>query len=101
MTIGLEHYLILSAALFLVGVSGVLLRRNVLIILLSIEIMMNGANVAVVAVAYYQNMMEGQVLALFIMALAAAEVGVALAVVLLVYRRRGTITADEIDLLGQ
>lgn len=101
MSIGFEHYLILSAFLFVIGAAGVLLRRNLLIILLSIEIMVNAANLAVVSVAYYQNIMEAQVLALFIMALAAAEVGVALAIVLLVYRRRGTITVDEIDLLGQ
>ncbi len=101
MTIGFEHYLILSAFLVVIGAAGVLLRRNVLIILLSIEIMMNGANIAVVAMAYHKQLMDGQILALFIMALAAAEVGVALAIVLLVYRRRGTVTADEIDLLGQ
>ncbi len=101
MTIGFEHYLILSALLFVIGATGVLLRRNVLVILLSIEIMINAANLAAVAVGYYHSMMDAQVLALFIMALAAAEVGVALAIVLLVYRRRGTITADEIDLLGQ
>ncbi len=101
MSIGFEHYAILSALLFVIGATGVLLRRNVLVILLSIEIMVNAANLLVVAVGFYRNMMDAQVLALFVMALAAAEVGVALAIVLLVYRRRGTITTDEIDLLGQ
>ncbi len=99
MTVGIEHFVLLSILLFVIGGTGVLIRRNILIILLSIEIMLNGALLAAIAFAAHHGVMGGQIFAIFVMALAAAEAGVALAVVLLVYRRRGTITSDEIDLM--
>ena len=99
--IPLSWYLILSAALFSVGLFGVLSRRNSIAILLGIELMLNSVNINLAAFWRYGNVMDlaGQVFAIIVFAVAAAEVSVGLALVISVYRRRNTVIADEIDLM--
>jgi len=99
--VGLAHYLALSAALFAIGVLGVLWRRNVIAILMSIELMLNAANINLVAFARYGRspLVAGQVFALFVIAVAAAETAVGLAILLAIYRQRRTVAADEINLM--
>jgi len=99
--IPLSWYLTLSAALFSVGLFGVLSRRNAIAILLGIELMLNSVNINLAAFWRYGNVMDlaGQVFAIIVFAVAAAEVSVGLALVISVYRRRNTVIADEIDLM--
>ena len=99
--IPLSWYLILAAALFSVGLFGVLSRKNAVAILLSIELMLNAVNINLLAFWRYQTpaQVAGQVFALIVFAVAAAEVAVGLALVISLYRQRNTIAADEIDLL--
>jgi NADH:ubiquinone oxidoreductase subunit K len=97
--IRLPLVLFFSAALFSVGVYGVLARRNAVLVLMSIELMLNAVNVNLVAFAQYLGQLSGQVFALFVIAVAAAEVGIGLAIVILIYRNRETINVDEVNLL--
>jgi len=99
--VGLEHYLILSAVLFSIGLYGALAKRNAIIILMSIELMLNAVNIAMVAFSRYivPLMLTGQVFAIFIMVVAAAEVAVGLAIIIAIYRHRQSIDATKIDLL--
>ena len=100
--IGLQHFLVLSAILFAIGMFGALSRSNAVGVLLSIELMLNAVNVMLVAFACYVNSAQplaGQLFAIFIMTVAAAEAAVGLAIVITVYRLRHTIQVDEIDLL--
>ncbi|MFN3741977.1 MAG: NADH-quinone oxidoreductase subunit NuoK [Anaerolineales bacterium] len=99
--IPLSWYLLLSAALFSVGVFGVLARRSAIGILLAVELMLNAVNINLVAFWRYltPTQMAGQVFAIIVLAVAAAEVAVGLALVISVYRRRSTVVADELDLL--
>jgi NADH:ubiquinone oxidoreductase subunit K len=100
--IGLQHFLVLSAILFAIGMFGALSRSNAVGVLLSIELMLNAVNVMMVAFACYVESPEplaGQLFAIFIMTVAAAEAAVGLAIVITVYRLRHTIQVDEIDLL--
>ena len=99
--VGLEHYLILSTVLFSIGLYGALAKRNAIIILMSIELMLNAVNIAMVAFSRYivPLMLTGQVFAIFIMVVAAAEVAVGLAIIIAIYRHRQTIDATKIDLL--
>jgi len=92
-------YLLLSAFLFCTGVYGVLARRNGVLVLMSIELMLNAVNINLVAFSARLNDASGQVFALFVIAIAAAEVGVGLAIVLLIYRNRVGVNLDEIDLM--
>ena len=92
-------YLILSAALFTIGVVGVLVRRNALIIFMSIELMLNAANLAFVAFARDLGSLDGQVFVFFVMTVAAAEVAIGLAIIVNVYRLKETVYVDEINLL--
>jgi len=94
--ITLQHYLILSALLFVIGVCGVLIRRNVLIILMSIELMLNAANLALLGFARSMPDHTGHGLALFVMTVAAAEAAVGLALVIAIFRHRGTVNIDEV-----
>ncbi|MBI4295284.1 MAG: NADH-quinone oxidoreductase subunit NuoK [Chloroflexi bacterium] len=98
---GLEHYLILSAVLFCIGLAGAIAKRNVLVILMCVEIMLNAVNIAVVAFSRYivPLQLTGQVFAIFIMTVAAAEVAVGLAIIITIYRNRETIDAGKIDLM--
>lgn len=97
----LSWYLAFSAALFSIGLFGVLARRNAIAILLGVELMLNAVNVNLAAFWRYGDpaAMNGQVFAIIVFAVAAAEVAVGLALVISVYRRRNTVVADEIDLL--
>ena len=95
-----EHYVILSAILFTIGGVGFLIRRNVLVTLMSIELMLNAVNLALVAYnRVHTDDMGGQMFAFFIIAVAAAEVAVGLAIVLSLYRLRATVLSDETDSL--
>jgi NADH-quinone oxidoreductase subunit K len=95
----ITHFLALSGALFLIGMVGVLLRRNVLIVLMSIELMLNGANLAFVAFSRLHGNLDGQVAAMFIIAIAAAEAAVGLAIVVSLFRSRTSADIDDLSLL--
>ena len=99
MSIGLEHYLVLSAVLFAIGLYGALSKRNTIAILLCIEIMLNAVNIALVAFSRFvaPQMLTGQVFVIFIMAVAAAEAAVGLAIIMAIFRRKGTVDPTEID----
>ncbi len=97
--IRLPLVLLFSAALFSIGVYGVLARRNAVMVLMAIELMLNAVNVNLVAFSQFLGDLAGQVFALFVIAVAAAEVGIGLAIVILVYRNRETINVDEVNLL--
>jgi NAD(P)H-quinone oxidoreductase subunit 4L len=99
--VGLEHYLILAAVLFSIGLYGALAKRNAIIILMSIELMLNAVNIAMVAFSRYivPLMLTGQIFAIFIMVVAAAEVAVGLAIIIAIYRHRQTIDATKVDLM--
>ena len=101
MSIGLEHYLMLSATLFSIGLYGALAKRNAIVILMSIEIMLNAVNIAMVAFSRYivPSLLTGQVFAIFIMVVAAAEAAVGLAIIISIYRSRETIESTKIDLM--
>ncbi len=101
MPLGLEHYLILSAILFAIGLYGALTKRNAVIILMCIELMLNAVNITMVAFSRYivPEMLTGQVFAIFIIVVAAAEVAVGLAIILAIYRGFETIDATKIDLM--
>ncbi len=93
------HVLIVAAALVCIGAFGVLLRRNLLFMLLSLEVMLNGAALAFIGAGAHWQQPDGQIFVIFIMAMAAAEVAVGLALILLIYRRSGTLDADRLDVL--
>ena len=95
----LQYVLALAAVLFSIGATGVLLRRNIIVIFMSIEIMLNAANLAFVAVARHLQSMDGQVVVFFVMTVAAAEAAVGLAIILAAFRNRLTVNANELDLL--
>lgn len=95
----LNQFLILSAALFSIGVYGVIARRNGVAVLMSIELILNAVNINLIAFAAMRGDMAGQVFALFVIAVAAAEVGVGLAIVLTIYRNRQSVDLDELDLM--
>jgi NADH-quinone oxidoreductase subunit K len=99
MPVTLSHYLAVSAMLFVIGVAGVLLRKNLLVVLMSIELMLNAANLAFVTFSRAIGGMDGQIIALFVMTIAAAEVAVGLAIVLVVFRVRETTNVDKINLM--
>lgn len=99
MSIGLEHYLILSAILFCIGLYGALAKRNAIIILMAIELMLNAANIALVAFSRYTGAITGQIFAIFVMTVAAAEVAVGLAIIIALYRSRETVDVGLIDLM--
>ncbi len=97
--IPVEYYLIVAALLFAIGVLGVLMRRNALVIFMSIELMLNAVNLTFVALARELNSVDGQIFVFFIMTVAAAEVAVGLAIIISIFRLKGTINVDEINLL--
>ncbi len=99
MAIPLSYYLILSAIVFTTGVVGVLIRRNIIIILLSIELMLNATNINFVAFSYYLQNIAGQVFVFFALTVAAAEVAVGLAIIIALYRTKASINVDEFQLL--
>ncbi|MDH4267610.1 MAG: NADH-quinone oxidoreductase subunit NuoK [Deltaproteobacteria bacterium] len=97
--VSLSSYLILSAILFSIGVVGFLVRRNTLVIFMSIELMLNGANLAFVAFSRFLNSMDGQIFVFFVMSVAAAEAAVGLAIIMAIYRTKETVNADEMNLM--
>jgi NADH-quinone oxidoreductase subunit K len=97
--VGLEHYLVVSALLFSLGLLGVMTRRNVLIIYLSLELMLNAANLALVAFSRFNNNINGQIIVFFIITVAASEVAVGLALIVALYRRRQTTHVEDLATL--
>ena len=99
MTIGLEHYLVVSVLLFCLGLLGVIVRRNLLVIYMSLELMLNAANLALVAFSRFTNNLDGQVFVFFIITVAAAEVAVGLALIVALYRKRQTAHVEDLTTL--
>jgi NADH-quinone oxidoreductase subunit K len=97
--ITLTHYLVLASILFLIGIMGVLLRRNIIMILLSIELMLNAVNINLVAFSHYLQNMTGQVFVLLVITVAAAEAAIGLAILVVLFRNRETVDVDEINLM--
>ncbi|HXF91621.1 MAG TPA: NADH-quinone oxidoreductase subunit NuoK [Nitrospiraceae bacterium] len=97
--IPLSYYVILSAFVFITGVMGVLIRRNIIIILLSVELMLNATNINFVAFSHYLQNVAGQVFVFFALTVAAAEVAVGLAIIIALYRSKSSINVDEFQLL--
>ncbi len=99
MAIGLEHYLLLSAALFAIGLFGALSKRNAIIILMCVELMLNAVNIALVAFSRFVTpaLLTGQVFGIFILVVAAAEAAVGLAIIISIYRSRDTIESDKMN----
>ena len=96
MTVGLDHYLFVSMLLFAIGLFGVVIRRNVLVIYMSLELMLNAANLALVAFSRFNNNLDGQVFVFFIITVAAAEVSVGLALIVALYRKRQTAHVEDL-----
>lgn len=99
MEIGFNHFMILSAILFAIGVIGVLTRKNAIIIFMSIELMLNAVNVGFVAISKFTGAVDAQVFVLFVMTVAAAEVAVGLAIIVTIFRNRKSINIDDVNLL--
>ena len=99
MTIGLNAFLMVSGLLFSIGIFGVILRKNTLIIYMSLELMLNAVNLALVSFSRYNGTMDGNIFVFFIITVAAAEVAVGLAIVVALYRRRQSVMVDEINAL--
>ena len=97
--VSLSSYLILSAVLFSIGVVGFLIRRNIIVIFMSVELMLNAVNLAFVAFSRFLNSMDGQVIVVFVMSVAAAEAAVGLAIIMSIYRTNKTVNADEMNLM--
>ena len=103
MSVGLEHYLVLASILFCIGFYGALTKRNAVVILMCIELMLNAANIALVAFSKYLAkdtvLISGQIFVIFVLVVAAAEAAVGLAIIMALYRRRKTVDSDDIDLM--
>lgn len=97
MTIGLQHFLFLSGLLFATGFLGVLLRRNALVVLMSVELMLVASMLGFAAFSRYNNAVAGNVFTFFIITVAAAEVAVGLAILVALFRKRGTVSLDELN----
>ena len=99
MDIPLSYYLVLSAVLFSIGVAGVLSRRNAIVVFMCIELMLNSVNLTLIAFSSFLGDITGQVLVFFVMAVAAAEAAVGLAIVIAVYRNKQTVSIEEVNIL--
>ncbi len=95
----ITYYLILSAILFVLGVAGFLFRKSVITVFMSIELMLNAVNLSFVAFSYQHKQVDGHLFTFFVMVVAAAEAAVGLAIILTIYKNRGTLAVDEIDTL--
>jgi len=93
----LTHFLVLSFLLFIIGIAGVLIRRNILIVLMSLELVFNSVNIALAAFSYFTGNLNGFAFVVFNITVAAAEVAIGLAILVCVYRRRQTVYVDELD----
>jgi NADH-quinone oxidoreductase subunit K len=96
MNIGLEHYLVVSGLLFSLGLMGVIMRRNLLVIYMCLELMLNAANLALVAMSRFNGNLDGQIMVFFIITVAAAEVAVGLALIVALYRKRQTAHVEDL-----
>ena len=96
MTVSLEHYLIVSIVLFCLGLLGVIIRRNLIVMYMGLELMLNAANLALVSFSHFQDNLDGQIMVFFVITVAAAEVAVGLALIVALYRKRQT--TDVTDL---
>ncbi len=96
MHVGLEHYLVVSAALFCLGILGVVMRRNLLVMYMGLELMLNAANLTLVAFSRFNNHLNGQIMVFFIITVAAAEVAVGLALIVALYRKRQTAHVEDL-----
>jgi NADH-quinone oxidoreductase subunit K len=92
----LNHYLIVSGLLFALGIVGVIIRRNALVIYMALEMNLNAANLALIAFSKFNKIIDGQILVFFVIAIAAAEVAVGLAIIVALYRRKQTISVDDL-----
>ena len=99
MHVGLEHYLTVSFLLFSLGLLGVILRRNLLVIYMSLELMLNAANLALVSFSRFNDNLNGQILVFFIITVAAAEVAVGLALIIALYRKRQSAHVEDLTLM--
>lgn len=99
MQIPIEYYLILSAFMFIVGVTGVLIKRNAIIVFMSIELMLNAANLTMITFASYMGSSVGQLFVFFVMTVAAAEAAIGLAIIIAIFRNKLTVNIDEINIL--
>ena len=99
MTVTLTHYLVLAAILFVMGAAGVFVRRNAIVIMMCIELMLNAVNLTFIAFARHTGVEHGHVISFFVMAVAAAEAAIGLAIVVAVFRNYKTVNIDEIKLL--
>jgi NADH-quinone oxidoreductase subunit K len=97
--VGLEHYLVVSILLFALGLMGVIVRRNLLVIYMSLELMLNAANLALVAFSRFTDNLDGQVFVFFIITVAAAEVSVGLALIVALYRKRQSAHVEDLTLM--
>ncbi|HEY3916132.1 MAG TPA: NADH-quinone oxidoreductase subunit NuoK [Verrucomicrobiae bacterium] len=97
--VGLQHYLVVSVLLFSLGLLGVIVRRNVLVIYMALELMLNAANLALVAFSRYNNNLDGQIMVFFVITVAASEVAVGLALIVALYRRRQTTHVEDLATL--
>jgi NADH-quinone oxidoreductase subunit K len=95
--ITLNHYLWVSGLLFALGMAGVIVRRNALVIFMALEMNLNAANLALIAFSKFNKIVDGQVLVFFIIAIAAAEVAVGLAIIVALFRRKQTVSVDELN----
>ncbi|MCA1926922.1 MAG: NADH-quinone oxidoreductase subunit NuoK [Calditerrivibrio sp.] len=96
----LQHYLALSAIIFSIGMTGVLVRRNLIVMFMSVELMLNAVNINLAAFSKYLNALGGQVFIVFIMAVAAAEAAVGLALIIALFKNRPTVNADELNTMN-
>ncbi|MSU31796.1 MAG: NADH-quinone oxidoreductase subunit NuoK [Pedosphaera sp.] len=96
MNVGLQHYLIVSGLLFSIGLLGVVIRRNLIVIFMGLELMLNAANLSLVAFSRYNSNLDGQVMVFFTITVAAAEVAVGLALIVALYRKRQTAHVEDL-----
>lgn len=99
MTVPIAYYLVLSAILFSIGVGAFLIKRNIVTIFMSIELMLNAVNLAFVAFSHEQHQVSGQLFVFFVMVVAAAEAAVGLAIIIALFRARNTLNVDQVDLM--
>ena len=98
-TVPLTHYLFLSATLFFIGVTGVLVKRNAIVVFMSIEIMLNAVNISLIAFDRYLNLHDGQIFSFMVMCVAAAEVSVGLAIIISLFRNKPTTNLDDFNIM--
>lgn len=97
--VNISYYLVLSAILFCIGVAAFLIKRNIITVFMSIELMLNAVNLTFVAFAYQWHAVKGQIFVFFVMVVAAAEAAVGLAIIIAIYRARSTLNVDQVDLM--